>query len=920
MKLFSVSQLGDSILFVSQLQGFWIRLNVVGDVKLGVSSKYKGSVDGLCGYYNENANDDKRLPNGTIVMSTFDFGQSWLRDEHSANKCVPSACSAIQQEQALALCTIIKDEAFATCSKAINADQFIHKCLETACNCLKSKTSNQQNQCKCSVLQSYVTECMTHDDKLAFDTWRTKFNCPVECPATLVHHDCYRRRCELSCDATSNKNCLHLPGTCFPGCYCAEGFVRHGGKCIPASDCRDCVCDGLSRSQYLTYDRKNFTFDSNCTYLLSRDILMANSYGFQVYVTLGPCSKSISNQRSCATDLYILNDGHSVHLENVDDTIRVEIDGKMLDSLPFQNDWVRFTEQRGKGLTLELLASSVDVNVLYVGFEFSIKIPSFKYGGKVEGLCGNCNGNPNDDLQANPKHASKVDPTALKDILQTWLADEPALNLTEKCVGKAETIQQCAKPLTGQDPCAELLNANTFGQCHLIVDPRKFVSMCQIDLCKIGYDPKAGCAHLAAYARECSRHGICLDWKRGVCRDQFECADDMEYKACGCHRPCDMLDIMDVRSTFVDQRSGTCSEPIEGCFCKDGKRINSVGKCVTEKQCKPCDDDGHYMGDKWQRDQCTECQCTAQGTVECKQKLCPAIPEICQLGFRKITIQPKPNECCSTYECVPENVHANCVEKPKPLCAPNQYIKMIIDPNNCTTYICECVPLNECKFESNRPLRAGEKLVQDTVGCCPHEKIVCDKALCPKKPVRCNEEFYEVAIKPQKELDVCCEEFICVSPKNVCIVQDDQRKTTKAINEHWLTSDICLKKKCVYGINGIPIISEERETCSVTSCPLGHKLTTPKDRCCGNCIPNKCIVANQTYDIGATWHSNDNCTSFQCTLAGEQITVSASKPVCPDLSDCPADQRYFADCCQRCKPKAEDKCNYSFECFSFFCW
>lgn len=915
MKLFTVSQLGDSILFVSQLQEFWVRLNVAGDVKVGVSSKYKSAMDGLCGYYNDYANDDKRLPNGTIAMSTFDFGNSWLRDQRSANKCLPNACSAIQQEQAWSLCNTIKDEAFASCSKAVNPDQFIQKCLETACNCLKSKSFNEQGQCKCSILQNYVTECMTNDDTIEFDTWRTKFECPVSCPPTLVHRDCYRRRCELTCDETNNKNCLHLPGTCFPGCYCAEGYVRHGGKCIPMSDCRDCVCDGFSRSQYLTYDRKNFTFDSNCTYLLSRNVGILNSYAFQVYVTLGPCSASkANNQRSCATALSILSDGHSVHLANNDDTIFVDIDGKMLETLPFQNDWIRFSEQRGKGLTLELTKSFVDISILYVGFEFSIKIPSFKYGGKVEGLCGNCNGNANDDLQPNPKHATSINSTDLKDTLQTWLADEPALNLTEKCITKAEPIQQCARPPSGQDSCLQLLDASIFGQCHLIVDPRKFVSMCQLDMCKIGQDPKASCAHLATYARECSRRGICLDWKRGVCRDHFECTVDMEYKACGCHRPCDMLDLLDVRGAFVDQQLGTCSEPIEGCFCSDGKRLNSAGKCVTEQQCKPCDNNGHYMGDKWQRDQCTDCECSVNGTVECRHKVCPTKEQIiCQLGFAKIALPPKANECCPTYQCVPEIVRKTCVEKPKPICSQDQYTKMIVDVNNCTSHICECVPLRECKLVASRALVVGEKLIRETAGCCPHEKIVCDKTLCPNKPTRCNEEFYKVTVKPPTNPAQCCDEFICVPPTDVCIVQDGQYKTTKAINEQWLSSDICIKKKCVYGVNGIPIISEEREVCSVTSCPLGYKMTTPTDRCCGKCVPDKCIVANKTFDIGSTWYSQDNCTTFQCTLIGEQLSVSTSKATCPDVSDCPAEQIYVADCCQRCRPKAEDKCKLKFE-------
>lgn len=914
MNLFTISKLGDSILFVSHLQGFWIRFDKTGDSKIGISSKYKSFVDGLCGYYNDYQNDDKRLPNGTNTMSTIDFGDGWLRDIDSKQKCQPTACSQAQQDTAWEMCKKIKDETFATCSNVVDVDHFISKCLETACECLKSKDISQQNECKCAILQNYVTECMANDGSQHFDAWRSKYDCLVECPATLIHHDCYRRRCEHTCDTINKENCEYLPGTCFSGCYCAEGFVRKADKCIPVSDCKNCVCDGFGRSQYITYDRKNFTFDANCTYLLSRDTKIPNLYAFQVYVTLAPCNDSTtnnsiqSNQRSCITALHILYGEHVVHLQKETNSIKAFVDGIEVNALQFKTDWIEIIEEHGKGLNIDLIKSLVEVNTIFDDLSFSIKIPSIKYGSNVEGLCGNCNGDPSDDLKVNPKHSDKVKTNELNDILQTWLAEEPTLNLTQKCVTKAKIEDECIPLPPEMDPCLQLLDSNTFGQCHLIVNALKYVSMCQIDLCKTGSNQNGACSYLSAYARECLRNGICVDWKKGVCNEKFECPDDMEYKACSCHKTCDYTHLIDIRSSMGNKTDDKCTELVDGCFCKNGKRLNNLGICVTERECRPCDDKNHFVGDKWQQDKCTDCECSEKGIVSCTKKLCASQSGIiCQLGFKNIVIEPNANECCPTYKCVPEIVTAKCQEKPLPKCASDQYVKIMIDASNCTSYVCECKPANECKFVKHRPLLIGEKLINETNGCCMQRKIICDKSQCPQKPKKCDQEFYEVAVKPQNKTDLCCEEFTCIPPSHLCIIDEGKSKFVKKIDEIWSTNDPCVKRKCVFGKNKSPIVSEEHEKCSVTNCSLGFKLQIAKDKCCGQCVQEKCVFNNVTMDINSTWLSSDNCTTFKCSMMEKQLIISSSQATCSDVSDCPIELKYFENCCERCKPRIEDK-------------
>lgn len=929
MHLFTISKVGNSLLFVSHMQEFWVRLDENGDVKVGISSKYSTYADGLCGYYNEYANDDKRLPDGSEVISTIDFGDGWWRDPTSKPICQPQSCSQQDRDMAWEMCNKVKDEAFASCSNAVNADHFISKCLETACECFKSSGpgsgSNNPltaNKCKCAILQSYVTECMAADEQLNFDTWRSKYECVVDCPAPLVHRDCYRRRCEPSCDTLSKEKCPFIPGTCFAGCYCPEGTVRKGEICVPVNECKDCVCDGFGRSQYITYDRKSFTFDANCTYLLSRDIKLPDTYTFQVYASLAPCpvydldtrgsfgeTETQQSQQTCTQSLHILYGQHIIHLQRSTDgrvnAFETLVDGIEATALPFKKDWIEVSEQKGKGVNIDLLKSLVEVDANFDDLSFSIKIPSVKYGGLVEGLCGNCNGDQSDDLVVNPKHADKIKSNNLNDILESWVADEPALNLKEKCVGETVVADECLPLPPDRDPCLQLLDANIFGQCHVIVNAVKYVSMCQIDMCKSGPNQKGACSHLAAYARECSRNGICVDWKRGVCVDQqqLQCSTDTEYNACGCHKTCQMVN---EKSKLLHEK---CAEPVDGCFCRHGKVLGENGKCVTENECSPCDDHGHFLGDKWQSDKCTECECLDGGIVNCVKKQCAVSGAVCQIGFKEVQIASSANECCPTFKCVPEVADKSiaCLEPPQPQCAIDQITKAIVDKNNCTSFVCVCKPLKECKHDEIRPLRPGEHLVNETTGCCPRSVIVCDKMKCPPQPSKCAQKFYEVVKTTSSQDDLCCDEYTCAPPKNLCLIDVDGHRVAKKIEEVWPGDSPCVRKTCAYSASGTAIITDKIEQCLIKKCPLGESLKIGKSKCCGQCTQDKCVLDGKTFDVGSTWYGNDNCTEYKCSLSGEQPILSISSPTCPDVSHCPKQFQYFENCCTICKTPPEDK-------------
>lgn len=63
----------------------------------------------------------------------------------------------------------------------------------------------------------------------------------VECEAPLVYKECYDRICETGCAELLEENpCPPSEGSCFPGCYCPDGFVRDEKRCVKPAECRDC--------------------------------------------------------------------------------------------------------------------------------------------------------------------------------------------------------------------------------------------------------------------------------------------------------------------------------------------------------------------------------------------------------------------------------------------------------------------------------------------------------------------------------------------------------------------------------------------------------------------------------------------------------------------------------------------------------
>ena len=95
----------------------------------------------------------------------------------------------------------------------------------------------------------------------------------------------------------------------------------------------------------------------------------------------------------------------------------------------------------------------------FYNYGFKVRVPSQLYLNKTEGLCGNCNGNPDDDM-CKPKGvpAEDVDQFGL-----SWLANSLLKNPVEEegsCQVQPESDCQLLPP--DQDPCLKLITNPVF--------------------------------------------------------------------------------------------------------------------------------------------------------------------------------------------------------------------------------------------------------------------------------------------------------------------------------------------------------------------------------------------------------------------------------------------------------------------------
>uniref|UniRef100_A0A3Q3WXU3 VWFD domain-containing protein n=1 Tax=Mola mola TaxID=94237 RepID=A0A3Q3WXU3_MOLML len=465
---------------------------------------------------------------------------------------------------------------------------------------------------------------------------------------------------------------------------CANGRspvkVYSENGCCFHNECK-CVCSVWGKSHYKTFDGKSYEFNKNCTYYLMKEI----NTKYNLTVTLQRDTQALTVKYRSNKVVF-----HSTG------TTMVYVNGKHV--YPAYSN--SFLNLRGPNTEMSLEIPEINTEVVVkADFFILIDLPNALFGGNTEGQCGTCDNSQNNDCRSPNGQVESCSDSA-----GHWVVPGTSCVIPTTPPTTVPPPTTPKGPICNHDIC-DILTSSVFAPCHAVVSPGPYVKTCQNDYCT---DKKIACRDLEAYATECSKEGVCIDWRNttnGLC--EYKCQSNKVYKACGpsVERTCNNR-----YNTIYQNGSETSTKKSrEGCVCPPGttlfntvsnKCVSSCGKRTSHRNgCNTCVCDNDSMSVECERRPCTpkpSPNCTepgqqlVNGTVDCclnqtcaptakttiKQE--PFTPGPCQECYcgpkmdpitKLNTITCKPIVCytnCSKgyeYQTVPNKCCGSCVQK-----------------------------------------------------------------------------------------------------------------------------------------------------------------------------------------------------------------------------------------------------------------
>ncbi|XP_021374155.1 SCO-spondin-like [Mizuhopecten yessoensis] len=353
----------------------------------------------------------------------------------------------------------------------------------------------------------------------------------------------------------------------------------------------DATCVAWGQDHYRTFDRKVYSYQGQCEYVLLKDCA-ANTYNIHVINDQAcspgaPCSRQV--------DIYFGNVKVSLKREATGPA--VHWDGSLM-TLPSTRDGHVF-EKLGAYI---IVRSTLGYMLRWDGRESVFLAVTSDQRGNTCGLCGKYDGDQSNDFLTD---SGKVVSSAAS-FATTWKRSTLG---SGTCPDVPQQTCSSAAATQAQSTCSTIMGS-AFQSCHSTVDPQPYLEACKSDCCKNSIQT-CTCNSFEAYSRACMEANVKLSWRTNqLC--PVQCPGNFIHKECGsqCARTCGS--------------STTCSDTacIDGCFCPDGMVV-SGDTCVTPAQC-PCKhgEHLHQPGDTIKKD-CNTCTCK-DAAWDCTQRKCKA--------------------------------------------------------------------------------------------------------------------------------------------------------------------------------------------------------------------------------------------------------------------------------------------------------
>uniref|UniRef100_A0A8C6GC66 Mucin-2 n=1 Tax=Mus spicilegus TaxID=10103 RepID=A0A8C6GC66_MUSSI len=644
-----------------------------GQLTLSLPKRFQDQVCGLCGNYNGDPADDFLTPDLDQAPDALEFANSWKLDDgdylcddgchNSCPSCTPGQTQHYKGDRLCGMLTLSTGP-FSACHEFLDPKPFLDDCVFDLC------VTGGERLSLCRSLSAYAQACV--ELGVTLENWRLPASCPMSCPANSCYDPC-SPACPPSCNSeAAPTNCSSRP--CVEGCVCLPGFVASGGDCVPVSSCgciyqgrplapgqevfdddqcrRRCTCDGATQKvtcrdttgcpsgercsvqngllgcypdnfascqasgdpHYVSFDGKRFDFMGTCTYLLVGSC--GQNAALPAFKVLVENEHRGSQTVSYTRAVRVVAHGVEVAVRR-ENPGRVLIDG-VLQYLPFQAAGGKIQVYRQGNDAIVSIDFGLTVTYNWDA-HVTAKVPS-SYAKAVCGLCGNFNGNPDDDLALKGGgQASNV-----LDFGNSWQEEIiPGCGATEPgdCPQLDSLVTQ---QIQDKKECGILADPEgPFRECHKLLNPQGAVRDCVYDLCLLPGQSGPLCDALAAYAAACQAAGGTVHPWRSEKLCPLTCPPNSHYEQCsyGCPLSCGDLPV----------QGGCGSECREGCVCNEGFALSGES-CVPLASCG-CVHQGayHAPGETFYPGPGCDslCHCEEGGLVSCEPSSCGP-QEACQ--------------------------------------------------------------------------------------------------------------------------------------------------------------------------------------------------------------------------------------------------------------------------------------------------
>ncbi|XP_064418003.1 mucin-19 [Latimeria chalumnae] len=266
---------------VNTIFGLKMKIQITHVMQLYITLSDETDVEtkGLCGTYNDNAEDDFTSSQGIIEDTPGAFTSSW-KVKTCRTPTAPTCIHLENEKFAEEHCQYLKDPkgVFAACHSVVDYRSYYENCKTATCICEDVK------ECLCTALGNYAMACA--ENGLIVRNWRRDI-CQVNCPSNQefsYNNTACNSYCRLlsEYDFTCMSNDVPVDG-----CGCPSGtYMNSRGECVEKTNCecffqnellnsgdtkivdgKTCLCQGgrVNCSDTITKDCKNGTIYVNCT-------------------------------------------------------------------------------------------------------------------------------------------------------------------------------------------------------------------------------------------------------------------------------------------------------------------------------------------------------------------------------------------------------------------------------------------------------------------------------------------------------------------------------------------------------------------------------------------------------------------------------------------------------------------------------